>query len=112
MEILRTWVRFPPSPLKRIIMEKEYILCAAIKRIKPRETNCGYYNNDIHKIELGYRHHDILQRFPEEVSRKPDDQGFYTSKGRFVSRQEAAKIAYKSDQIENEIDVLYSENLY
>lgn len=93
-------------------MKKEYILCAAIKRIEPRETNCGYYNNDIHKIELGYRHHDIFQRFPEEVSKKPIDQGFYTSYGRFVNREEAMKIAFNSDQVNRKLNKLYSEDLY
>lgn len=49
-------------------MKKEYILCAAVKRLKRRES-CGnpYYEgtNDILDIELGYRHHDIYQRFPK-----------------------------------------------
>nr|DAX49260.1 MAG TPA: hypothetical protein [Caudoviricetes sp.] len=91
----------------------ERILCSAIKRIKPREK-CNYHQNDIHLIEIGYRHHDILIRFKGEVSRKPEDQGFYTSKGRFVDRREACKIAKESGQIEidNEKTVLYSEDLY
>ena len=73
---------------------KEYILCAAIKRIEPK--NCmPYYEatNDICNIEIGFRHHDIFQRFPGEVSKKSDNQGFYTSRGRFVDRHEAMYIA-------------------
>ena len=77
----------------------EYILCSAIKRIKPRETICNYHQNDIHLIELGFRHHDILIRFRDEVSQDPADQGFYTSKGRFVNRIEAYEIALKAGQI-------------
>lgn len=49
---------------------REYILCSAIKRITPRNTDCNYYGNDINLIELGYRHHDILIRFKGEVSEK------------------------------------------
>ena len=77
----------------------EYILCSAIRRIKPRETKCNYHQNDIHLIELGFRHHDILIRFRGEVSQDPVDQGFYTSKGRFVDRIEAYEIALKAGQI-------------
>ena len=96
----------------------EFILCSAIKRIKPRETKCNYHNNDIHLVELGYRHHDILIRFKDEVSRDISDQGFYTSLGRFVDRIEAYKIAFNAGQLKspdysNEYDYrLISEDLY
>ena len=118
--------------------KKEYILCAAIKRIEPK--NCMPYHegtNDICNIEIGFRHHDIFQRFQGEVSKKMEDQGFYTSRGRFVDRHEAMYIAWKAEQvttekafggnyncIENDIDCgnddflfryiypLYSEDLY
>ena len=78
--------------------KKEYILCAAIKRLEPKECT-PYHNNDICNIELGYRHHDIFQRFTGEVSRKQEDQGFYTSKGRFVGRWEAMLIAWRANQV-------------
>ncbi len=78
----------------------EFIICAAILRIKERECHNDYHNNDILKIEIGYRHCDILHRFEGEVSKSPRDQGFYTSKGRYVTRQEAYKIAFENDQIE------------
>ena len=80
--------------------KKEYILCAAIKRIESK--NCmPYYEgtNDICNIEIGFRHHDIFQRFPGEVSKKSDNQGFYTSRGRFVDRHEAMYIAWKAEQV-------------
>ena len=110
--------------------KQEYILCAAIKRIEGR--NCLPYHdgsNDICFIELGYRHHDILQRFHGEVSKKSKDQGFYTSKGRFVDRKEAMVIAMAAGQVKNTyygrkpimeaykdgdllVKSLYSEDLY
>ena len=93
------------------MMEK--ILCSAIKRLVPREK-CNYHCNDIHLIEIGYRHGDIFIRFKGEVSTEQEDQGFYTSYGRFVDRYEACKIAKESGQIEvdDEKTVLYSEDLY
>lgn len=93
---------------------KEYILCAAIKRKKPKQCHRCYYQqlSDIFEIEIGYRHPDIMYRFFREVSREPSAQGFYTSKGRFVNRKEAAKIAYECGQTSELKDILYSEDLY
>ena len=80
--------------------KQEYILCAAIKRIESKECTPYYEGmNDICNIEIGYRHHDILQRFKGEVSTKQVDQGFYTSKGRFVNRSEAMLIAWRAEQV-------------
>lgn len=86
----------------------EYIICAAVLRKEPRKIEgCGPYkekNNDILKIEIGYRHHDIWQRFHDELKipeeGEPDTNGFYTSKGRFVSREEGMKIAFEAGQVE------------
>lgn len=80
--------------------KQEYILCAAIKRIESKKCTPYYEGmNDICNIEIGYRHHDILQRFKGEVSTKQVDQGFYTSKGRFVDRSEAMLIAWRAEQV-------------
>ena len=104
---------------------KEYILCAAIKRIVKRECTMGskpYHEglNDILDIEIGFRHHDIYQRFYPEISMKMQDQGFYTSKGRFVNRIEGMKLAYECGQVDKErafnskgeFNELFSEDLY
>jgi hypothetical protein len=50
---------------------------------------------------LGWRHPDILHRFSKEVSRNLNDQGFYTSKGRFVTREEGLEIAIAAGQVDN-----------
>lgn len=94
---------------------KEYILCAAIARKIPR--NCSPYHegtNDIVNIELGYRHHDIFARFGDEKVLSEHSQGFYTSRGRFVSRKEAMQIAIECGQVDKaqEGRALYSEDLY
>ena len=88
----------------------EYILCSAILRKEPKPTTLF---NDIGKVELGFRHCDILQKFQTEVDRTPSAQGFLTSRGRFVSREEAKEIALKCGQITKTISsVLTSEDLY
>lgn len=94
-------------------MNTEYILCAAIKLVQPRELNC-YHENDLKICEIGYRHHDIFARFGNAVSKNLEDQGFYTSAGRFVTRQEALYIAKESGQVSRDLDSvrLYSEDLY
>ena len=81
---------------------KEYILCAAIRRKTPREGEPYWKGtNDIMDIEIGYRHYDIFHRFEGELSEF--DQGFYTSKGRYVNRIEAMKIAHACGQVSDEV---------
>lgn len=97
--------------IKRKHKDDEWILCSAIKRKEPRD--CSPYwegTNDICNIELGMRHHDIFHRFPEEMNER--EQGFYTSKGRYVDRKEGAEIAYAAGQIDSPVDKLFSEDLY
>lgn len=83
---------------------KEYILCAAWKRKTPRTVESSPYHgtNDILNIELGYRHHDIFLRFGDELIQEQDAMGFYTSSGRFVSREEGMEIAIKAGQVVKE----------
>ena len=80
---------------------KEYILCAAWKRKELRKVKSKPYHvdNDILNIELGYRHHDIFLRFGDELVQEQDAMGFYTSKGRFVSREEGMEIAINCGQV-------------
>lgn len=102
---------------------KEYIVCAAILRVKPK--NLKFYRNvkpNIQDMEIGYRHGDIIHRFNVSakgkilkrpiVSKSPKAQGFMTSKGRFVDRKEAGKIAFECGQIDKENDYLFSEDIY
>ena len=78
--------------------KQEYILCAAIKRKTPIDVKGKNYktntleDDDIYSIEIGRRHNDILARFGKDVLCLTQ-QGFYTSWGRFVSREEALQIA-------------------
>lgn len=105
--------------------KKEYILCAAIKRKTPINVETKNYkthtleDDDIYSIEIGRRHNDIVARFGKtclDVTK----QGFYTSWGRFVSREEALQIAKEAGQVEEtnfdklytDFSKLYSEDLY
>lgn len=86
-------------------IQPERILCAAILR-KESRPNCQPYHegtNQICDLEIGYRHHDVIQRFGDELLKSPYAQGFYTSKGRFVGRHEGMYIAYKTKQVPKEI---------
>ena len=102
----------------------EYILCSAIKRKVGRADNCITYKDsrirdkfgtvdDIYDIELGRRHCDIIARFGAD-NLDLRQQGFYTSWGRFLSREDALKLAIKNGQITNHIHTvkLFSEDLY
>lgn len=110
---------------------KEYIICSAI-----------HYDNHIHYPHMdsyginsgfvlgGYRHHNIIAVLPENTESKitlerakelnidwpikDSDiiQGFVTSSGRFVDREEAAIIAFNAGQITDKVDTLFSENIF
>jgi hypothetical protein len=65
------------------------------------------------------RHHNIMHLYFRETGRcvAPDEQGFITSTGRFVGREEAAKIARAAGQIgeakkTHPQDELFSEDLW
>lgn len=86
--------------------EKEIAICAAIK------TTNG-------KIILGHRHVDAMQAARREgldYSRGLDAGGFFTSRKRFVDREEALNIQLAAGQPVSEGSValseLYSEDLY
>ena len=92
------------------------ILCSAIyindnlKHIhQPKNISIGY-------VICGRRHHNCIASFSimtqESIMEKEHIQGFLTDDDRFVSRNEAAEIAFKSGQIKEEISVLTSEDLY
>lgn len=98
--------------------KREYIICSAIRRKEPRDITFG--SSELNLIEIGLRHHDILIRFEGMVSKKLSDQGFLTSRGRFVDRITAMQIAYTSGQVSKEVALnsnkewkkLLSEDLY
>lgn len=83
--------------------KKEYILCAAIKLFVTDFIVCGH------------RHSDCIQLFCSITGHKitsSDEQGFLTSKNRFVDRREAARIAFEAGQVAELSDCLISEELY
>lgn len=83
---------------------KERIICAAIR-----------VNG---KVIMGHRHHCAIRTASEMPAFKgmdvDKDQGFVTSAGRYVNREEAARIAIESGQIERLYwpPNLYSEDLW
>ena len=93
---------------------KEYIMAAALRRKIPKTSIITLSNNDIYSIEIGFRHCDIRDRFLNEVDMSPKSQGFYTSKGRFVTREEAKQIAIACGQLNKDLigGQLTSEDLW
>lgn len=93
----------------------ERVLCAAIwvddKRPHAGQpVPAGY-------VVWGLRHDTILAHLVDcdigtRRDRNGDRQGFVTSRGRFVDREEAARIAIAAEQVLGPKDVLFSEDLY
>lgn len=81
-----------------------YVICAAVK-----------YGD---KIWLGKHHGDILQNMYKENPHEPERvdqsmQGFIGNHGEFLTRQEAAKMAFEAGQITEwkEGQILLSEEI-
>jgi hypothetical protein len=96
----------------------EIVLCAAIwfddgkvYQLQPSNIKTGI-------VLCGWRHGCIfpqiggLTKERQELGIYEKEQGFITNKNRFVSRQEAANIAFAAGQIKEETNRLFSEDLY
>lgn len=66
------------------------------------------------KVYTGKRHHDCFRAAFEagEPSPRHEIQGFVLEDGRFVDREEAARIAFEAGQIKTRLKTLFSEDLY
>lgn len=98
---------------------KEYILCAAVwfddgfvHEHQPTTIITGL-------VVCGRRHHNCFLTFADikgedykKINFGTVMQGFMTSLDRFVSRKEAAIIAFNNGQILKETETLFSEDLY
>lgn len=75
--------------------DKELIVAAAIKL-----DNDLYGGDLIISSPPPARHYTIMHPISKQLGIKigPESQGFLTSTGRFVSREEALKLVLKSDQ--------------
>lgn len=62
-----------------------------------RKTNTKEAD-DIYRCRIGRHHAEILHIFGDQVDH--NTSGFYTSYGRYVDREEAARIAIESGQIQ------------
>lgn len=95
--------------------KQEHILCAAIwyddgkvYKHQPNNIFTGY-------VVCGRRHSNciiIRAILSGQKTTQEDEQGFLTSKNRFVNRAEAADIAYKAEQIKDTTDCLISEDVW
>ena len=123
-DLRREYEEAPTSPQQRA---PERILCAALyiddgANHNPRSHN--YPKTGL--VFLGWRHGDCFQVMREwqkgleswqhdrvtEEQWAGRDQGFMTSRGRYVDRQEARLIAYAAGQVDRDVGDLFSEDLY
>lgn len=105
---------------------KEYLLCAAIWFKCDEQPVHKPINIEGGVVLCGFRHGDIFAQTGMLVKHRiklgitEEEQGFITSKNRFVTRKEAAEIAllqgqFKDNKEKEEVirsHFLYSENIY
>ena len=109
-------------------MIKEKIICSAIHY----DDGNYYMGQDVYKISSGFviggfRHQNIISvvatnnyyEHPEmHLIQKKNGvkyktiQGFITSLGRFVDREEGAEVAFKAKQTSKKLKTLFSEDIY
>ena len=70
---------------------KEYILCAAIKRIKPKDCVRHYHKNSIYEIEITMEADGALSCFPWELNHVKRDLN---------------KLIHMRDQIKDKYNIL------
>lgn len=98
--------------------DQEYILCAANWYQYPMKSEHQPVNIDCGFVVCGRRHHNIfmITSILDDDStlerNKFCEQGFLTSKDRWVDRKEAGDIAFKAGQTKELRKVLFSEDLY
>ena len=105
--------------------DTEYILCSAVWFDKvPLENEevlrlrgCSPYNVDRGIVFCGWRHANCMYQpvaiFGKSTHKLGEvEQGFLTSKNRFVSREEAGKIAFEAGQTDELKTYLYSEDVW
>lgn len=95
----------------------EYILCAAIHYQDGKVYQHQPKNIDNGIVICGRRHYNcftiLYSLLGDNYNTKfIHDQGFLTSKNRYVNRKEGAEIAFKSGQIKQEQKTMCSEDLY
>ncbi len=94
-----------------MLSKKEIIICAAIKIVSTNKIYYGHRHNncfDAAHGELSW----TLNR--QEIMKIENIQGFVTSYGRFVDREEGMLIAVLNNQIisNKTVGELYSEDIY
>ncbi len=97
----------------------EIILCAAIWYKEQPISKRNPINIIEGVVVCGHRHCDCISTFVALSGKRsilPQCgeyvQGFLTNKNRFVDREEAAIIAFDAEQIKEETNKLFSEDLY
>lgn len=92
--------------------KQEYILCAAYHFKNGKKYEEQPVNIKSGFVSCGFRHgHAAIIGYEIDKECKTID-GFLTSKNRFVNRRQASKIAFKSRQIQVNLGILISEDLY
>lgn len=99
----------------------EYIICAAIHFEDGKKHEHQPKNIESGFVVAGRRHHNCFMTVVDcrggDVDKelrnfKEEEQGFLTSKDRFVNRKEGGEIAYAAGQTADLRKCLFSEDLY
>ena len=97
-----------------------YLVLNILDMIQPETCVCAAVKTECGKIIRGHRHHNCIHAITEmnlKMLRKSEGQGFMTTKNRFVTREEGAKLQNEAKIVSymtgKPIErILFSEDLY
>jgi hypothetical protein len=88
----------------------------AVSSVTVTIIHAAVYSPDKAHLFIGKSHAECLHQASKmkvKMNTAPaSHQGFVTNFGDFVSREEAAKIAYQAGQIDRKLKILFSEDLW
>ncbi len=96
-------------------MPLEQIVCSAIWFDVDEQHEHQPINRERGLTICGLRHHNCFYTaslIGKHLRNKEPEQGFVTNEHRFVSREEAALIAFQAGQVGERKEKLYSEDLW
>ena len=104
-------------PVSPIFGGKEYLLCAAIYYEDGKKYEHQPKNIESGIVVCGRRHHNCYMTLASLLGDKYDiklthNQGFVTSKNRYLERKEAAQLAFECGQITKQSKTIFSEELW
>lgn len=111
--IVNTYYNTSALELSKWTHDNDGPWCSTIKLLNEQSNNIKWNSTPIDfNIIKSYFNANFVESTELSKIQPNTIQGFITSKGRFVNREDAAIIAFNAGQITDKVDKLFSENIF